>query len=177
MKERSSRTSYHKLWQVKYDFDIFDESWSSFLLPLPGFCQLWWFQTQIRLWIAAARIQCFSDFHSFSLMFSGISVVFGIFSLPNLQPENPSWYFVCYGTGVECGTLSENKTCDNGECPVDCELSDWGTGLRWDSLRFASNFFPKQIGFTLMIFDLISIYFNSSPDNIWYIYIYIYAMI
>ncbi|CAL1127820.1 unnamed protein product [Cladocopium goreaui] len=30
-----------------------------------------------------------------------------------------------YG-GLECGTLLENKTCDNGECPVDCELSDWG---------------------------------------------------
>mmetsp|Transcript_126555 Transcript_126555/g.300570 ORF Transcript_126555/g.300570 Transcript_126555/m.300570 type:complete len:1475 (-) Transcript_126555:127-4551(-) len=29
-----------------------------------------------------------------------------------------------YG-GLPCETLSENKTCDNGLCPVDCELSDW----------------------------------------------------
>lgn len=30
-----------------------------------------------------------------------------------------------YG-GLECGSLAENKTCDNGDCPVDCALSEWG---------------------------------------------------
>jgi len=32
--------------------------------------------------------------------------------------------FASYG-GLACEGLSENKTCDNGVCPVDCELSDW----------------------------------------------------
>ncbi|CAE7205144.1 HMCN1, partial [Symbiodinium necroappetens] len=27
--------------------------------------------------------------------------------------------------GLACESLSENKTCDSGVCPVDCELSDW----------------------------------------------------
>lgn len=32
--------------------------------------------------------------------------------------------YASYG-GLACESLSENKTCDNGVCPVDCELSDW----------------------------------------------------
>eukprot|EP00930_Biecheleria_cincta_P066153 TRINITY_DN5216_c0_g3_i1.p1 TRINITY_DN5216_c0_g3~~TRINITY_DN5216_c0_g3_i1.p1 ORF type:complete len:1485 (+),score=229.48 TRINITY_DN5216_c0_g3_i1:302-4456(+) len=27
--------------------------------------------------------------------------------------------------GQPCGVLFQNKTCDNGECPADCKLSDW----------------------------------------------------
>ncbi|CAJ1370240.1 unnamed protein product [Effrenium voratum] len=27
--------------------------------------------------------------------------------------------------GEKCGSVSENKTCDNGVCPVHCQLSDW----------------------------------------------------
>ena len=38
-------------------------------------------------------------------------------------------------TGLACESLSENKTCDSGVCPVDCELSDWSRGLARDSTR------------------------------------------
>jgi hypothetical protein len=66
------------------------------------------------------------------------------------------WHFCGTFWGLECGTLLENKTCDNGECPVDCELSDWGAGL-----RFASIFE------TDLIYDLINLI------SIFQVYIYI----
>ena len=37
--------------------------------------------------------------------------------------------FPPFSTGLECGSLAENKTCDNGDCPVDCALSEWGLFL------------------------------------------------
>ncbi len=46
-------------------------------------------------------------------------------------------------TGLECGSLAENKTCDNGDCPVDCALSEWGL--------FLSFHITKHIKITIII--------------------------
>ena len=58
-----------------------------------------------------------------------------------------------FSSGLACDSLVENKTCDKGDCPLDCALSDWSRWLRDELEDFgvARDSLASPLGFSFVL--------------------------